>query len=91
MAELKIHKFVAALPGTLEADAIYFVRAGDGYDQYVTNHSGTIVASRLNVPKSLPVYKAGGTVLKLALNAGSSVSAYLAGGTELKVQVTTNG
>lgn len=44
MAQLKTHKFVAALPPVLEADAIYFVRSGVGYDQYVTNHSGTIVA-----------------------------------------------
>jgi hypothetical protein len=91
MAELKQHKYVAALPGTLEADSIYFVRAGSGYDQYVTNHSGTIVAYPLNVPRSLPVYKAGGVALRLALNTSSSISAYLAGGTELKVKVTTNG
>lgn len=91
MAEIKWCKYVAALPSTLEADTVYFVRAGDGYDQYVTNHSGTVVPYRMNMPKSLPVYKAAGTVLKLALNAGVSVSALKAGGTELKVQVTTNG
>ena len=91
MADIKPHKYVAALPGTLDADAIYYVRVGDGYDQYITNHSGTIVAYRMNMPKSLPVHKASGTILKLALNAGVSVSAFKAGGTELKVQVNTNG
>lgn len=48
MAQIKTHKYVAALPPVLEADAIYFVRAGDGFDLYVTNHSGTIVAYPLN-------------------------------------------
>lgn len=48
MAQLKTHKFVAALPPELEADAIYFVRAGSGFDLYVTNHSGTIVAYPAN-------------------------------------------
>lgn len=48
MAQLKTHKFVAALPPVLEADAIYFVRAGSGFDLYVTNHSGTIVAYPAN-------------------------------------------
>lgn len=50
MAQIKTHKFVAALPPELEADAIYFVRSGSGFDLYVTNHSGTIVAYGLNGP-----------------------------------------
>ncbi len=48
MAQFKTHKYVAALPPELEADAIYFVRAGDGFDLYVTNTSGTVVAYGLN-------------------------------------------
>lgn len=48
MAQVKHHKFVAALPAELEADAIYYVRAGAGFDLYVTNSSGTIVAYALN-------------------------------------------
>lgn len=44
MAQVKHHKFVAALPVELEADAIYYVRAGAGFDLYVTNSSGTVVA-----------------------------------------------
>lgn len=49
MAQVKFHKFVAALPAELEADAIYYVRAGAGFDIYVTNSSGTVVAYPLNV------------------------------------------
>lgn len=49
MAQVKFHKFVAALPAELEANAIYYVRAGAGFDIYVTNSSGTVVAYPLNV------------------------------------------
>ena len=45
---IKQHKVVAALPGTLEADSIYYVRAGTGFDLYVTNSSGTVVAYPFN-------------------------------------------
>lgn len=48
MAQVKFHKFVAALPAELEADAIYYVRAGDGFDFYVTNGSGIVVAYPAN-------------------------------------------
>lgn len=56
MAQLKTHKFVSALPPVLEADAIYFVRAGSGFDLYVTNHSGTIVAYPANSGVDLSAY-----------------------------------
>jgi len=46
---LKQHKAVSALPATLEPDSIYYVRTGDGYDQYVTNSAG--VAFTANHPK----------------------------------------
>jgi len=52
MATVKHHKVVAALPAELEPDAIYYVRAGAGYDQYVTNHSGVIVPYPLNAPSA---------------------------------------
>jgi hypothetical protein len=42
------HKVVAALPGTLEANSIYYVRVGAGFDLYVTNDAGTVVAYPLN-------------------------------------------
>lgn len=48
MALIKSHKFVNSLPAQLEADAIYFVRKGVGYEQYVTNGSGTLVAYPAN-------------------------------------------
>jgi hypothetical protein len=41
-------KIVSALPATLDADTVYFVRVGAGFDQYVTNSSGTVVAYRAN-------------------------------------------
>ncbi|MBO6511011.1 MAG: hypothetical protein JJ979_21430 [Roseibium sp.] len=44
------HKVVSALPGTLEADSVYYVRVGAGVDMYVTNSSGEIVAYGSNVP-----------------------------------------
>lgn len=44
MATILQHKVVSALPTPLEPDSIYFVRTGQGYDQYVTNGAGLIVA-----------------------------------------------
>lgn len=49
MAQVKFHKFVAALPAELEPNAIYYVRVGAGFDIYVTNGSGVVVAYPLNV------------------------------------------
>jgi hypothetical protein len=42
------HKVVAALPGVLEANSIYYVRVGSGFDLYVTNDQGTVVAYPMN-------------------------------------------
>lgn len=42
MAVLKVEKVVSALPGTLAADTIYFVRVGTGFDIYVTDSTGAI-------------------------------------------------
>lgn len=44
-----VHKHVVALPAVLEANAVYHVRRGSGFDLYVTNASGVIVAYPLNV------------------------------------------
>ena len=49
MAKLLTKKVVNILPTPLTADTIYFVKAGIGFDLYVTNSSGTIVAYPLNV------------------------------------------
>ena len=48
MATIKHYKVVAALPGTLEADALYLVRVGSGFDLYATNGAGTVVAYAAN-------------------------------------------
>lgn len=48
MPTISQFKVVVALPSTLEADAIYWVRSGSGFDIYVTNGSGTIVAYPAN-------------------------------------------
>lgn len=48
MAKVLQHKVVSALPAPLEANSIYFVRVGTGFDIHVTNSSGTIVAYPIN-------------------------------------------
>jgi hypothetical protein len=50
MANVKFspQKVVSALPGTLTANTIYYVRVGLGYDTYVTNDIGTVVAYKAN-------------------------------------------
>lgn len=53
MAAFKSYKVVSALPGTLDADSVYFVRVGNGFDLYVTNNGGTITAFKVNVPSVL--------------------------------------
>jgi len=88
MSRVLHHKFVASLPATLEADSIYFVRVGSGYDQYVTNHSGQIVAYPMNRPAYLPAYLQGQTLLKVAINASTmTVSVGLKAGGSLAVGV----
>lgn len=52
MALVKHHKVVAALPSPLEANAIYYVRAGAGFDVFVTNASGTLVAYPANYART---------------------------------------
>jgi hypothetical protein len=41
-------KVVNALPGALVASTVYFVRVGAGFDIYVTNETGMVVAYPLN-------------------------------------------
>jgi hypothetical protein len=42
MSLLKVHKVISALPSPLEADSIYIVRVGAGFDMYVTDTTGAI-------------------------------------------------
>jgi len=77
MALIKQHKFVAALPATLEADSIYFVRTGVGFDQYVTNSSGQIVAYPANDKwdsLKTPAIASGALALDLSSPAGFRVA-----------------
>jgi len=48
MPVIQHHKVVSSLPSTLTANSIYYVRIGTGFDVYVTNSSGTVVAYPLN-------------------------------------------
>ena len=52
MALVKHHKVVAALPAELVADSIYYVRAGSGFDVYVTNSAGTVAAYPANYART---------------------------------------
>lgn len=51
---IKTHKVVAALPGALEANSVYYVRVGGGVDMYVTNDMGLVTAYALNAPTPTP-------------------------------------
>jgi len=42
MSTFRIHKVVAALPSPLEANAVYAVRVGDGFDLYVSDSTGSM-------------------------------------------------
>lgn len=54
MAQFSAKKVVAALPGTLDADTVYFVRAGAGFDLYVSDSTGAIAHS-INAPTPDPI------------------------------------
>lgn len=45
---IQFNKYVSALPTTLAANSIYFVRVNNGFDIYVTNSTGTIVSYKSN-------------------------------------------
>lgn len=47
MATFKIFKALAALPGSLEANAAYAVRVGTGFDLYITDETG-LIAYQIN-------------------------------------------
>ena len=42
--QLLQHKVVSTLPVLLQPNSIYYVRNGIGFDQYITNSNGVIVA-----------------------------------------------
>ena len=54
MSAVKFHKVVGSLPGTLEANSVYFVRTGAGFSIHITNDLGQVEAYNLNTD-STPV------------------------------------
>ena len=52
---IKHHKVVVALPDPLEANSVYYVRVGSGFDLYTTNDIGHITAYKLNNSSSCVV------------------------------------
>jgi len=52
MATLRFSKVVAGLPGTLTPDTLYLVRAGAGFDLYVSDATGSI-AYPVNAPTAV--------------------------------------
>lgn len=48
MSKLRVEKVVGDVPGTLEPDCVYAVRAGAGYDLRVSDMTGS-VAHKLNL------------------------------------------
>ena len=53
MSRVKHSKVVAALPSVLDADTIYYVRTGAGFDIFVTNGIGLISQYQLNADKAI--------------------------------------
>lgn len=54
LKKIRIEKVVSSLPGTLQADTVYFVKNNSTYDLYITNGVGTIVAYPINKPIAAP-------------------------------------
>lgn len=48
MSAIKFHKVVGSLPGTLEANSVYFLRTGAGFSIHITNDLGQVEAYNLN-------------------------------------------
>lgn len=48
MSAIKFHKVVGSLPGTLEANSVYFVRVGLGFSIHLTNDIGQVTSYDLN-------------------------------------------
>lgn len=91
MSRVLHHKVVAALPSTLEPDSIYLVRVGSGYDQFVTNHSGQIVAYPMNRPTKVSVLLNGGISAFVNLSSNSTLALTMNNGTTYNLPVTVNG
>lgn len=62
MAKFRAEKVVAALPDPLEANTVYYVRTGDGFDIYVSDATGS-VAHALNAPGGAGGFEIGQALL----------------------------
>ena len=51
MSAVKFHKVVGSLPGSLEANSVYFLRTGAGFSIHITNDLGQVEAYNLNHPE----------------------------------------
>lgn len=91
MATLKHHKVVAALPSVLEPNSIYLVRVGSGYEQFVTNGSGTIVAYPMNTPRAIAFFRSDGTREDIPLTTNGELPFWLSDGTPANIPVVTSG
>lgn len=75
MAIFQASKVIAALPGTLNADTLYLVRVGEGFDLYCTDSTGSIAHA---------INSAGGAVEGLVeIDGGGASTTYLPGVQEL--------
>lgn len=54
MSAVKFHKVVGSLPGTLEANSVYFLRTGAGFSIHITNDLGQVEAYNLNTSSVAP-------------------------------------
>ena len=54
MSAIKFHKVVGSLPGTLEANSVYFLRTGAGFSIHITNDIGQVTAYSLNSSSITP-------------------------------------
>ena len=54
MSAIKFHKVVGSLPGTLEANSVYFLRTGAGFSIHITNDLGQVEAYNLNTSSVAP-------------------------------------
>ena len=68
MSNIKASKTVNTLPGVLQSSTIYFVRSGTGFDIFVTNESGTIVAYPLNQSGGSPGIIDGGNAFSVPVS-----------------------
>jgi hypothetical protein len=85
MANFKVYKSISAIPTPYEANAIYFVRVGLGFDLYMADSTGTNVfkSNEPTVPELTTsiTYNPNGTVNVVTTSMGTKTMAYNPDGT----------